>query len=160
MVDIRQIFWLAGLLDGEGSFLWIRNSQARTGRWSYSAVVKVKMTDRDLVARVAELFGSKVNGPYRNGDGKEVYETSAHNSKAIQWMLTIYPIMGFRRQLQIKGVVTGWKGYRSQIRKTRTKINNTSFLLDLYHEWLSLQTTGQPWHLEGPSLKVNLDFGS
>ena len=52
--------WLAGLLEGEGCFTTRRN---KTTRWSngdpkrYPRII-VAMTDKDVVARAAELMGS------------------------------------------------------------------------------------------------------
>jgi hypothetical protein len=48
-----EICWLAGLLEGEGTFL--KASPSRPN----SPTVSLEMTDEDVVARVAHLLGNK-----------------------------------------------------------------------------------------------------
>ena len=85
--------WLAGLLDGEGSFTESK------GRFK----VSIETTDLDVVRRVAIIFGSKVYIRPRSLQGlcKPSYETCATGQKAIDWMYYLYPLLCRRRQGQI-----------------------------------------------------------
>src|ERR1051325_8300115 len=98
MTETKDIYWLAGLLEGEGSFI-------ADGRFPKIAL---KMNDRDVVQRAQELLRPK---PYRaNGNAIKYYEdktaipirkywfASISGRRAVGWMLTLYPLMGERRK--------------------------------------------------------------
>lgn len=94
---VKEIAWLAGILEGEGCFDFA-NGHPR---------IKVKMTDEDIVTRVAKLFNRVHNGGAYNTKSwhKIVYETSCRGPWAIGWMQTIYPFMGNRRREKIRSII-------------------------------------------------------
>ena len=53
--SLTELHWLAGLLEGEGSFM--------TGPPSSPGlpVIAVNMTDQDVMARLGRIFGRKVH---------------------------------------------------------------------------------------------------
>lgn len=85
--------WLAGLLDGEGSFTESK------GRIKLS----IETTDLDVIRKVAVVLGSKVYTRRRSllGTCKPSYETSIGGIKAMAWMVGLYPMLCRRRQGQI-----------------------------------------------------------
>jgi hypothetical protein len=103
MTDVKDIFWLAGLLEGEGAFM-VRNGSTK---------IAVQTTDRDVVGRVAALFGTKVDGDSWKPKGKATYKPvwscSVHGTRAVGWMMTLFPLMGERRRTKIREIVLGWK---------------------------------------------------
>lgn len=91
-----DLHWLAGLLEGEGSFMPGPPSSART------PVVAVHMTDEDVVARVARIFGRKVQVVRpRSVRWQTSYMVRVQGAKAVYWMQLLRPLMGSRRQGQI-----------------------------------------------------------
>lgn len=103
MQKMSDIYWLSGLLEGEGSF-GTRNNKC----FRRTPVIQLKMTDRDIVQRVADLFNKNVRGPYNYGN-KDVYSTDLCGQPAIEWMLTLYTLMGSRRQGRIQEVLEYWR---------------------------------------------------
>lgn len=101
MKDDLDRYWLAGLLEGEGSFIKGPPSTPRVPR------VTLPMTDRDVVERAAVLFGRGVSHFDRKSDRprKRVFITSLKGSHALRLMTDIYPIMGTRRCAQIDRVL-------------------------------------------------------
>jgi len=97
MITTPNIAWLAGLIEGEGSFLWAK-----------SPCISVQMTDRDIIARAAALLGAKVCGPYENGH-KPTWAFRVHGSRAVGWMLTLFTFMGERRRAKIAEVIARWR---------------------------------------------------
>jgi hypothetical protein len=95
-VDYNSIYWLAGLLEGEGSFLAPMPSSPN------APIISVSMTDEDIIARVAAFFGTKYHrvNPLREG-AKHAYTIIVKGSKAHDLMKTLYPLMSSRRQAQI-----------------------------------------------------------
>lgn len=90
----KELFWLAGLLEAEGTFLRPPPSNPNC------PIVSCRMTDRDVVERVAKLFGTKVlaidKGRYRTE-----YAATLKGSRAVAFMADIKPLMGSRRQRAI-----------------------------------------------------------
>ena len=51
LMDEKELYWLAGLLEGEGSFM--RGAPSRPN----TPMVSLSMTDEDVVARVGRMLG-------------------------------------------------------------------------------------------------------
>ena len=95
-MEAHDLHWLAGLVEGEGSFMGPSPSAPNQPK------VSVSMTDRDIVERVAKLFGAAVI-PLRMAQPhwRPAYVTRCTNRRAVGMMWTLYPLMGGRRQAQI-----------------------------------------------------------
>jgi hypothetical protein len=93
-VKASDLYWLAGLLEGEGCFC--------------SPGIKLGVTDRDVVVRVARILERHVRGPYKYGY-KPVYYTEIWAGPAIDWMRKLLPLMGRRRAAKIRSIVARWK---------------------------------------------------
>ncbi|MDE3194494.1 MAG: LAGLIDADG family homing endonuclease [Chloroflexota bacterium] len=90
-------YWLAGLLEGEGSFLKGPPSSP------CSPIVQVAMTDEDVVVRAARLFARAVTcWDPPDPDLKRVYITRIKGSAARALMAGLLPVMGARRREQIE----------------------------------------------------------
>ena len=100
MPDIKQLYWLAGLLDGEASFITNGNSP----------VIKLTMTDKDLVEKVSKMFDRPMY-EYKQGRLKTIYVVTVGSNDAIAWMQTLYSLMGQRRKNQIKSIILKWKNF-------------------------------------------------
>jgi hypothetical protein len=92
-----SLLWLAGLLEGEGWF-GERRGKDRSPR----PMIALKMTDRDVVERVAGLFGgmavTKIPGYYK----QDQFVTRVTSHKALSIMRQILPYMGKRRSKTIE----------------------------------------------------------
>lgn len=96
MYTEKDWFWLAGLLEGEGSFM------AGPPSAPNSPIVIVAMTDGDVVARAAAMFGVGVRKyPPRKAHWKGTFSTVATGSRAMRLMEKLRPMMGSRRTRQI-----------------------------------------------------------
>lgn len=113
MKTIKDIAWLAGLLEGEASFM-LRRGNAKIG---------IQMTDRDVVERAANLLGVTIGLHSRQPKGKTTYlpvfHLAVHGIKAIAWMMTLYTFMGERRQAKIAQILGEWKNAKSAPRSSR-----------------------------------------
>jgi hypothetical protein len=97
-----SIYWLAGLLEGEGTFCFGRDK-----KYPY---LSVEMTDRGVVDRCASILGCRLYGPYRaKGLGKKkLFKAVVGGAKALEWMDRLYLLMGERRRKQIDFVRKMW----------------------------------------------------
>ncbi|KAB2863029.1 MAG: hypothetical protein F9K46_06315 [Anaerolineae bacterium] len=95
--DSKDLYWLAGLLEGEGSFLKPRPSTPTIPR------ITIEMCDKDVIERVAYVFG--VNYVYhrqpKQQNRKDRYGVASAAKNAFKIMQAVYPIMGERRKQQI-----------------------------------------------------------
>jgi hypothetical protein len=96
-LDEYTLYWLAGLLEGEGSFSPGTPSEPSRIR------IYLHMTDEDVIARVASIFGvGYVHERPRKDHWKPTYLTRVAGERAALLMKMIYPLMGQRRQAQIR----------------------------------------------------------
>lgn len=99
-----EVAWLAGLLEGEGSFLTLTDRQG--GREYRYPKVTVNMTDRDVIERVASLFGTSVYDlPIYQKGRKPSFRAQIAGAKAAEWMRLLRPWMGQRRRDSIDAVL-------------------------------------------------------
>jgi hypothetical protein len=95
-IDSEDLCWLAGLIEGEGTFLAGPPSAPR------SPAVQLSMVDRDVVERAGALLGAAVSVvPSRREGWKTAYCTRVRGARAVLWMKRLRPLMGSRRREQI-----------------------------------------------------------
>lgn len=102
--------WLSGILEGEGWF-GERRGEGRSPR----PIIALKMCDRDIVERVAKLFGGKAVTLTRREIGRNQFTTRAQGEDAISIMQQILPWMGERRSETIEILLDMHEG--TQLRK-------------------------------------------
>jgi hypothetical protein len=101
------LFWLAGLLEGEGSFLRPVPSSPSC------PIVSCRMTDLDIVELVAEAFGTSVQS-IDKGRYRTEYAAMVRGSRAAELMRLLRPMMGDRRRMAIDRAL---RDYRPPARK-------------------------------------------
>lgn len=94
--DQRDVLWLAGLLEGEGTFDLHRGKYAR---------VRLAMTDRDIVGRAATLVGSRVRLSLKPAPYKASWHAEVTGTKAVEVMTAVLPFMGARRSAKIAAIL-------------------------------------------------------
>lgn len=100
-VDRNTLYWLAGILEREGSFMVVGFEKQEKA--TYPVIINVGMTDYDIIKKIADIWHIS---PYKfdssNTDYKPVYKLKIFGYKALKWMKKLYPLMGKRRQKQIE----------------------------------------------------------
>jgi len=100
----QELHWLAGWLEGEGSFLAPPPSDPRRPRISGQA------RDRDVVTEVGRLFQIKPvfdpSGKRRNPTWSVMWRVLVQGQRAITLMLALEPLMGQRRREKIRTAIT------------------------------------------------------
>jgi len=123
--DLCVLEWLAGLLEGEGSFVCGPPSKPNYPR------IALHMTDLDVVKKVSTLFGVKffTNRPSAPHH-KAIYSCGLTGIKAVALMKELRPLMSSRRQSQIAKSLSSYKPVRDPdtIYPTREQILE-------HHEW-------------------------
>ena len=91
-----DLVWLAGLLEGEGTFDLQRGKYPR---------IRLTMTDRDIVGRAASLLDSTLRLTYAR-EHKPLWSAEKQGPRAAEVMEAILPHMGARRSHQIATVLS------------------------------------------------------
>lgn len=91
-----DVLWLAGLLEGEGTFDSHRGKYPR---------IRLAMTDRDIVGRAASLMDTKIRLSLHTAPAKPTWHAEVSGDRAAQIMGEILPFMGSRRSGKIAEVL-------------------------------------------------------
>lgn len=113
-----EIAWLAGLLEGEGSF----------GNYSKKTMVDLRlqlaMGDRDVIEKAAAVVGGAPVYTYdRKGQKgfrdhhKPQHKFTLRGYKAARIMEAVLPFMGARRSAKITELLAQWNARRSRTRE-------------------------------------------
>lgn len=113
----EEIAWLAGILDGEGSFLLNRSIVG--GKVYLYPKITVNMTDLDVMERVADLFGTSTYVLPKKEDRKQAWRASIQGAGAVSLMRLLRPWMSERRGEKIDELVAYWEA-RSSARAQRS----------------------------------------
>ena len=97
---------LQGIIEGEGCV--VVSPKSKTLRLS------IEMTDLDILQKVQKIFGetcrlSKRTVKLENPKWKDRYILHLCGPKLPQWLMTIYCLMGTRRQSKIRDALEMWK---------------------------------------------------
>lgn len=92
----EETIWLAGLLEGEGSF------DAHRGKYPR---VRLAMTDRDVVSRAAALMDTQVRLSLHPAPAQPTWHAEISGERAAAIMREILPFMGTRRSGKIATVL-------------------------------------------------------
>jgi hypothetical protein len=99
-----EVAWLAGLLEGEGTF-----AASEKGPNSYP-VVSVQMCDISVVRRAAAVLGAASLREHRpqNERWSIVYAATISGARAADWMHRLRPFMGIRRAAAIDNALANY----------------------------------------------------
>ncbi len=108
----KDTYWLAGLLEGEGSFMSGPPSSPNL------PVISMATTDEDIIQKVSELWNVKYHpgrdNRRKNNEWKDVFVIRIRGARAVEFMKTLNPLMGNRRQSQIKRAINSYQpAYRN-----------------------------------------------
>lgn len=109
MISTKEIAWLAGLLEGEGCFVWTpynNNGDKERGR----PRIILTICDKDVIQRARNLMGvgREIYVDDREGR-KSAYQLYLTGTDAAAWMMTLYTLLGERRRSQIRDVLKKWR---------------------------------------------------
>ena len=98
----HEIAWLAGLLEGEGCFIYTATPR-----------IVLTMTDCDVVRHAARLLGKSAyrrHPPSAQKRGsKPFWIVEVSGRLAAQWMMTLVCLLGHRRQKRVRQCLRKWR---------------------------------------------------
>jgi len=109
MIRKEDIYWVAGILEGEGCFNYYNAPR-----------IFLKMTDYDVVDRVSQIMKARTTIKKQDKNGwKTCYILAINSHVAVGWMMTLYSLMSARRKEQIRDVLSSWRNAESHNGFTR-----------------------------------------
>lgn len=103
-MNATELAWLAGILEGEGSFMKGPPSSPD------QPLITVQMTDEDVVQKVASMFGTSiVRNKVKKQEWKPTFSARIRGSRAVLLMKELRPLMGLRRTKQIDRATASYK---------------------------------------------------
>ena len=121
-----DLLWLAGLLEGEGSFMKGVPSKPN------SPIISCQMTDEDIIERVANLFSvsyCKRKVSEKNPKWNDLYSVMLRGKRAVAIMQKLKPLMVKRRRLQIEAAIDDFNPDGMPIKLTRNDVKNIKKML-------------------------------
>lgn len=113
MINAKDIYWLAGLLEGEGHFGLTGGKYPKIVLW---------MCDLDVIERANKLLrAADPKRVQRQPDRLPIYCLCLSGARAAGWMMTLYSLMGSRRQDRIRLALGTWKSLSGGRRAYRLK---------------------------------------
>lgn len=97
---LNRVHYVAGLLDGEGYFGYAQTPQIQVTSTDYDILdrCRLMMNIDQVIRHQSMILGCK-----------QRYNLNICGNVAIQWMMTIYPLLCKRRQERIREVIQRWK---------------------------------------------------
>jgi hypothetical protein len=119
MVSVNDIYWAAGLFEGEGCFSFHHDNCPGT---------QVSMTDEEPIQRIKSIFGVGLarTATRKTKKGKTVFLFRSYGKDAIQIMMTIFSIMSPRRKEKIKEIIGHWKHFGRYCRNGHEKTGDNA----------------------------------
>ena len=102
-MDDKHIAWVAGLLEGEGSFF--ANSNGLSPR------ISCEMTDEDTIEKLREYCGGTVIKPAIRNGWKQSWVWRLGGEEAYLLMMLILPYMSKRRTEKIETLMANYNEY-------------------------------------------------
>lgn len=98
-----DLLWLAGWLEGEGSFC------AGPPAQPHVPSILATSTDKDVIDRAAAILGCRAYAYRRQREHhKQPYRLAKRGAGAVEWMMLLRPLMGERRRVQIDVAVASF----------------------------------------------------
>lgn len=121
MIEMSDLVWLSGWLEGEGSFIVYG-----PGKYFGRPVISSGCTDLDVAQRAASILRCKVYSRPIAGK-KTMHLVRVNANTAAAWMMTLYPLMGVRRQARIRECLSKWRAvdpqrYRSPLKSEEARV--------------------------------------
>lgn len=101
------VAWVAGILEGEGCFDVHKGVYPR---------IRVKMGDKDVIDRISKLWKCRTAERKDNRPRCScMYEASVTGDRALQWMRSIFALMGERRRAKILEIMQAYETSRNAV---------------------------------------------
>lgn len=105
MIDLRELYWAAGFLEGEGCF------SRGTPKQPSGIQIRACQVNPEPLVRLQKCLGGAINGPHRGHriNQSPIYDLAAYSMRAAALMMTLFCLMSQKRQGQMRIAIEGWR---------------------------------------------------
>lgn len=135
-LSVNQIYWLAGLIEGEGCLLLVPSGYSKTKN---KPSLQLEMTDEDVIQKVAALFNKKYlcTKRYTRPNSQPTYFVRVYGSEAVGWIYTLYSLLSLRRRAKAREIIGVWKGIIDPKEQQPTTRRRTLRLDPTFEEYMN-----------------------
>jgi len=144
MVSTADIHWVAGFLEGEGSFTASHNVHGT------AVTISAPQVQREPLERLQRIMGGHI---YRRGSGIHLWNLT-RGAVVVGWMMTLFSLMSSKRQTQIKTALDVWqevpstryqcrRGHHRTMLTTYIAANGTRRCRTCKNAWQRKKATGE-----------------
>lgn len=135
MFDMRELFWAAGFIEGEGSFPLTRD----LARKHQSSRVMATQNEREPLERLVALFGGGIcHVSWKLGTG---WQWHTYGSRARGIAMTLFPLMSIRRKGQIRKMLKNDTAFPQGSAEHRRRLS-----VALKATWEHKKANGERWN--------------
>lgn len=127
-VDLRDIYWLAGFYEGEGTA-----HAHKTNGGFLSAVITQKSLEP--IERCLRLWGGRIYNVNNYDPNRHYSQWILSGSRAAGVLMTIYPLLTKRRQGQIAKALHTWRSIRTQKQVAAANESRRNPATGRYQSW-------------------------
>ena len=125
MSSETELAWASGIIEGEGSFTGHKEGNGK-GIKVFQPSIAVQMCDLDVLNRLQNILGGRINGPQIRGENRPIYQW--HISVAQQVVATcalLEPWLLSRRKNQMYKMLEAYASQRQSEVRTCTQCMTT-----------------------------------
>lgn len=108
MLEIKELYWAAGFIEGEGNFSVRSCNRLR---------IEVGQNSPECLERLQILFG---RGVVSRKHDSIFHRWTLFGNHAASVMMTLFPLMSTRRQMEIRTCLRTWREHRNTKGRFRT----------------------------------------
>ncbi len=103
-MDLKELYWAAGFLEGEGYF-------CLRGKTKSAVTISASQVQRHPLDRLEAAWAGIVRGPYQNKNPRSTpyYRWDLGGTNAVALMMTLYTLLSPKRQEAIRSIIAVWK---------------------------------------------------
>ena len=146
----EDLAWVAGLLEGEGSFMIRTNGTPK---------IQCQMTDEDVILKLQAMCGGNVYFSERTVEQKEkkwkdTWSWIIQGKDASDLMKLLLPLMGERRSQKIRDVLNAYSSHKDRVDRERNeRVDRYIKIAKEYIETdLTYKTAKEKYNITAPTL--------
>lgn len=120
---LTDLHWVAGFLEGEGTFTGAYQKRHTTGIVRSSATFSVNAAQNEVepLEKLQRLFGGNLYRDSKNGGHKRIHRWYLNGARGIALMMTLWILMTPKRQQQIEICIQRFRNNNTRSEAARAR---------------------------------------
>ena len=113
MINLNDIAWAAGFLEGDGHFGWHRDGKFLRKDGTYGKkygqpVIVADQVNIEPLLKLQTIFGGWIGGPYKT-NRQSRYRWEVSSNKAASIMMTLWHFLSTQKRKQVEHALGTWR---------------------------------------------------